>query len=130
MQTQNAFSVYDYLPAELQLAQSAIEKPEIQEILKTLSKYNLGITMPHKHNEATGDFELLQENEMQIEEDLSVSFMLKEEASKINAVPVSWMWSENAVTPSQQCVVSCVIAIDESGNKAHRAKHTDGTDKN
>lgn len=118
MQTVNASLAYDFLPAELQVAQSAIELPEIQEILQKLSKYNLGITMPHKHNELTGDFESLAENEMQMENDLSVSFMQKEEAAKLNAVPVSWMWSENAVTPSQQCVVACF-----SASGGHRAIH-------
>jgi hypothetical protein len=37
------------LPEELAIAQRAINLPEVQEIMRKLSAYNLGIYMPHKH---------------------------------------------------------------------------------
>jgi hypothetical protein len=53
----------------------------------------------------------LREDEMQMENDLSVSFIPRTEAAQINSIPVSWMWSANAVTPSQQCVAGCLGSV-------------------
>jgi hypothetical protein len=122
MLTQTLNPAYAFLPTELQVAQAAIEKPEIQAMLKELAKYNLGITMPHKHNEA-GEFEVLNENEMQMENDLSVSFIPRTEAAQISSIPVSWMWSANAVNPSQQCVAGC-LAQTSTHRPIHSAKPT------
>jgi hypothetical protein len=44
------------LPQALRAAQAAMrfpEVPEVQETLRRLSEYNLGILMPHMHDEQT-----------------------------------------------------------------------------
>lgn len=62
------------LPEELQMAQRAIELPEVKEMLKKLSQYNLGIYMPHMHDAETGAFMPLPPEITQVEDDLEVSF--------------------------------------------------------
>jgi hypothetical protein len=37
------------LPKELRTAQEAIQLPEVQEMMRKLSVYNLGVFMPHMH---------------------------------------------------------------------------------
>jgi hypothetical protein len=62
------------LPEELQVAQNAINLPEVKEILKKLSQHNLGIYMPHMHDEETGAFKPLPPGITQVEDGLVVSF--------------------------------------------------------
>ena len=44
------------LPQALRTAQEAIHLPEVQEMLRRLAEYRLGIFMPHMHDEHTGEF--------------------------------------------------------------------------
>ena len=39
------------LPLALRIAQGAIQLPEVQDMLRRLSVYKLGIFMPHTHDE-------------------------------------------------------------------------------
>ena len=66
------------LPQALRTAQDAIHFPEVQEMLRRLSEYRLGICMPHMHEE-TGGFQPLPDAVMQIESGLEVSFQSAEE---------------------------------------------------
>ena len=54
------------LPQALRTAQEAIHFPEVQEMLRRLSEYRLGIFMPHMHDEQTGEFRLLPDQIMQV----------------------------------------------------------------
>ena len=69
------------LPKELQVAQDSIELPEVQEMLRKLSQYNLGIYMPHMHDEQTGAFQPLPPGITQVEDGLKVSFQPEEECA-------------------------------------------------
>lgn len=44
-------------------------------MLKKLSQHNLGIYMPHMHDEESGDFKLLPPGITQVEDGLVVSFL-------------------------------------------------------
>ena len=44
------------MPPGLRKAQAAIHLPEVQAMLRRLSEYELGIFMPHQHDERTGEF--------------------------------------------------------------------------
>ena len=44
------------LPPTLRTAQAAMQLPEVQDMLRRLSAFQLGIFMPHQHDEATGEF--------------------------------------------------------------------------
>lgn len=93
------------LPQTLRTAQEAIHLPEVQEMLRRLSKYKLGIFMPHMHDEQTGEFQPLSDEVMQVESGLEVSFQATEEIANQTDrfLPVGWFWRAGASTPSAVC---------------------------
>ena len=100
------------LPEELRQAQKAIELPEVQDMIRRLSEYNLGVFMPHIHDEETGAFSSLPAGISQVEDGLQVSFRrdddLVDEGNR-TYVPVGWYWREG-VAASMECVARCVAA--------------------
>lgn len=97
------------LPPELLKAQEAIYLPEVQEILRKLSNYNLGIFMPHMHDEQTGEFQPLPLEIVQVEDGLKVSFRPETEVEDGNRYfPTGWFWRKDAAVPSAMCVTRCV----------------------
>ena len=62
------------MPQALRTAQESIHLPEVQEMLRRLSEYKLGIFMPHMHDEQTGEFQTLPAEVLQVESGLEVSF--------------------------------------------------------
>lgn len=107
---------YD-LPQALKTAQEAMQLPEVQEILEKLSQYKLGIFMPHMHDEQTGQFQPLDDNLMQVESGLQVSFLaVGEIASKTHQfLPVGWVWRAGALTTSAACEMVWEEKIDNTG---------------
>ncbi len=93
------------LPEGLRTAQEAIHLPEVQEMLRRLSKYQLGIFMPHIHDERTGQFQSLPDEVVQVETGLEVSFQPMEEIANQTDrfLPVGWIWRAGASTPSAVC---------------------------
>ena len=49
------------LPPALKTAQAAMQLPEVQDMLRRLSAFRLGIFMPHQHDDGTGEFQPLPE---------------------------------------------------------------------
>lgn len=114
-------SVYG-LPPSLATAQDAIYLPEVQEILRKLADYNLGIFMPHMHDESTGEFQPLPAGVMQVESGLQVSFPATGEVASqaIRFLPVGWSWRAGASEP----VAVCEMVSDENPRDAERSiKH-------
>jgi hypothetical protein len=93
------------LPQALRTAQEAIHLPEVQEMLRRLSEYKLGIFMPHMHDEQTGQFQPLPDEVMQVESGLEVSFQPTEEIASQTGrfLPVGWFWRAGASTPVAVC---------------------------
>ena len=93
------------LPQPLKTAQEAIHFPEVQEMLRRLSAYQLGIFMPHKHDEHTGEFQALPDQVVQVESGMKVSFRPMEEmANRTDRfLPVAWLWRAGASTPVAAC---------------------------
>ena len=93
------------LPQALRAAQEAIHLPEVQQMLRRLSEYKLGIFMPHMHDENTGEFQPLPDEVMQVESGLEVSFRPTGEiANKTDRfLPVGWFWRAGASTTSAAC---------------------------
>ena len=89
------------LPQALRTAQEAIHLPEGQEMLRRLSEYKLGIFMPHRHDEQTGEFQALPDEVVQVESGLEVSFHPTEEIANQTDrfLPVGWFWRAGASTP-------------------------------
>ena len=84
-------------------------------MLRRLSEYDLGICMPHMHDELTGDFAPLPAGSMQVEYGLKVSFEsagdLAERAEPF--MPVGWAWRGGESVPVSACVM--VSAADTGG---------------
>ena len=93
------------LPLDLTIAQQAICLPEVQEMLRRLAHFKLGIFMPHSHDDATGDFQVLSDEVIQVESGLEVSFRASEEITNQpnRFLPVGWCWHAGAVTVSAVC---------------------------
>jgi hypothetical protein len=112
------------LPKQLRTAQESIHLPEVQEMLRKLSKYNLGIAMPHMHSDETGEFQALPQDLVQVEDGLEVSFRPAKQIDNHleKYVPVAWAWREDAVTVMSMCYAYC----EEGGpgpSPGHRQKH-------
>lgn len=99
------------LPQALKTAQAAIHLPEIQEMLCELSKYHLGIFMPHMHDEQSGAFQPLPDDFMQVESGLGVSFQpnAEIESKTERFLPVGWLRRADATT----VVTACEMASEE-----------------
>jgi hypothetical protein len=110
------------LPQALRIAQEAIHLPEVQEMLHRLSEYQLGIFMPHRHDEQTGEFQLLPDDVLQVESGLEVSFQPTEEiANQANRfLPVGWFWRVGASTPSAVCEM---VWDERPGDPERYGKH-------
>ena len=93
------------LPQSLKTAQAAIHLPEVQQMLRRLSKHKLGIFMPHMHGRQTGEFESLPADIIQVESGLGVSFRSAKEIENQaeRFLPVGWCWQAGASTTVAVC---------------------------
>ncbi len=93
------------LPSTLGAAQAAMQLPEVQDMLRRLSAFDLGIFMPHQHDEATGEFLPLDGDVMQVESGLAVSFERLDEIANRAAsfLPIGWFWRAGASTVAAAC---------------------------
>ena len=110
------------LPDALRLSQEAIHFPEVQEMLRRLSEYKLGIFMPHMHDEKTGEFKVLADEVMQVESGLEVTFKRTEEilSQPDRFLPVGWVWRAGAATPTTVCEM---VWDDGQGDTRREVKH-------
>jgi hypothetical protein len=106
------------LPEQLAIAQRAISLPEVQEIMRKLSEYNLGVYMPHMHDEKTGAFQVLPEGMTQVEDGFRVSFQQLHQLGDSFA-PVAWFW-HNGPTPGAQCKAICLTVHHAPINDTNR----------
>ncbi len=98
-------------PQSLRSAQHAIYLPEVQEMLRRLSEYGLGIFMPHMHGEQTNKFRPLPNGVIQVESGLDVTFRPAEEVAyrTDRFLPVGWFWRSGKLAP----VAVCEMVRDE-----------------
>ena len=111
------------LPAGLATAQAAIQLPEVQDMLRRLAEFQLGIFMPHMHDESTGEFQRLDDDLIQMESGLEVSFRptVDIEIEPDRFLPVGWCWRAGAAA----AVAACEMARDEGlGDAEGFGKHT------
>ena len=102
MDTRISEKMLNDLPQGLQLAQKAIETEEVQEIIKQLAKYNLGVCMPHMHTEGNG-FAELPKDMMQIEQKLRTSFVPVAEVNPETMIPVVWRHVDGLTVSASSC---------------------------
>ena len=110
------------MPLALRTAQEAIHLPEVQEMLRRLSGYQLGIFMPHKHDERTGEFQPLPDEVVQVESGMKVAFLPMEEMANQGArfLPVGWLWRAGASTTVAACEMD---GEEDPGDKDRCVKH-------
>ncbi len=111
------------LPPTLGAAQAAMQLPEVQDMLRRLSAFDLGIFMPHQHDEATGEFLPLHGDLIQIESGLAVSFQRQDEIANRTAsfLPVGWFWRAGASTVASACEMADTGGPD--GEAERTVKH-------
>ena len=110
------------LPAALRTGQAAMQLPEVQAMLHRLSTYELGIFMPHRHDERTGEFQPLPDDIVQVESGLEVSFHpLAEIAMQADRfLPVGWLWRGGAPTVAAACEM---VSQEGPGDDERPVKH-------
>ena len=112
------------LPAELQVAQGAIGLPEVQAMLRRLADFNLGIYMPHLHEDETGRFLPLPDGLIQVEDDLTVTFQTEQQLARQRdpVIQVGWLWRGDGVHATAKCVSYC-----KKTGSAHDTMHRIGS---
>ena len=110
------------LPQALRTAQEAIHLPEVQQMLRRLADYKLGIFMPHMHDEKTGEFKSLPDELTQVEAGLEVSFQATKDIvnQTDRFLPVGWFWRAGASTPSAVCEM---VREEKPGDTQRYVKH-------
>ena len=104
-----------YLPPALISAQEALNLPKVQAMLKRLSKFQLGIFMPHTHDETIGAFQMRGNDVVQVQSGLQVSSKAAKEIAtqRDSCVPAGWFWRGDPSAPVAVCeMVSNESAID------------------
>ena len=103
------------MPPALRRAQAAIHLPEVQAMLQRLSEFDLGIFMPHQHDERTGDFQPLPDNVMQVEAGCQLSFQNTQEIVNQAGrfLPVAWRWRAGASVPASVCEMVVPEELDD-----------------
>ena len=93
------------LPPTLKTAQAAMQRPDVQDMLRRLSAYQLGIFMPHQHDDSTGEFQPLPDEVRQVESGRTVSFERLDEIARRTEsfLPVGWLWRAGTVTVAAAC---------------------------
>ena len=93
------------IPPALRRAQTAMQLPEVQAMLRRLSEFDLGIFMPHRHDELTGDFQPLPDDVLQVESGCKVSFQKRDEITRQTTrfMPVAWRWVDGALATAATC---------------------------
>ena len=110
------------LPPALRTGQAAMHLPEVQAMLRRLSAYELGIFMPHRHDERTGEFQPLPDDMVQVESGLKVSFQpVAEIAMQVDRfLPVGWLWRGGAPTVAAACEM---VSQEGPGDDERPVKH-------
>ena len=103
------------MPPALRRAQAAVHLPEVQAMLQRLSEFDLGVFMPHQHDERTGDFQPLPDDVMQIESGCKVSFRNTQEIANQadRFLPVAWRWQAGAAVPASVCEMVVPGELDD-----------------
>ncbi len=110
------------MPPALRRAQAAIHLPEVQAMLQRLSIFDLGVFMPHQHDERTGDFQPLPDDVMQVEAGCQVLFQNTQEIlNQANRfLPVAWRWQAGAAVPASVCEM---VVPEEQDDPERPVKH-------
>ena len=103
------------MPPALRRAQAAMLLPEVQAMLQRLADFELGIFMPHRHDERTSDFQPLPDDVMQVEAGCQVSFQntqaIVNQGNRF--LPVAWRWRTGAAVHASVCEMVVPEDLDD-----------------
>jgi hypothetical protein len=85
--------------------QRALESEEVQQAARVLAKHNLGICIPHIHDQETGALLPLPPGIVACERDLKVSFESVTDIEE-TLTPVAWRWNTTAIEVCASCCPS------------------------
>ena len=91
-------------------AHEAIASSEVQEMMKKLSEYGLGVFMPHQHDPETGEYTPLPKGMVSVEKDLQVSFHSTSSKEVAESRAVGWVWDGET-----QTAMACTVCYEVSG---------------
>lgn len=92
---------------EIRDALAAINTSEVQDIIKRLAKFNLGVCVPHMHL-ADIDFAPLPDDAIQVEEDCQVRWVSRSDVEAMpDSVAVAWRWLDDGVRAAAKCIAVC-----------------------
>ena len=113
------------LPPTLRTAQVAMQLPEVQDMLRRLSAFQLGVFMPHQHDKATGEFLPLPTDVMQVKSGLAVSFERLDEIANQTAsfLPVGGLWRSGVPTVASVCEMVDTGGPEDGAEKFVKHKH-------
>lgn len=123
MTTTNALQPsFSGVPPALRRAQTAMQLPEVQAMLRRLSEFDLGIFMPHRHDEQTGDFQRLPDDVLQVESGCKVTFRHWDEIAYLpeQFLPVAWRWRHGALATASACEM---VTEEETSGAGKLTKH-------
>lgn len=89
---------------DIKRALNSIDLPEVQELIKRLSKYGLAVALPHAHAD-DGSFLPLSDSKVSYESGLKISFVENDAPVLKSSIPVMWRWSgkTEAIASCAQC---------------------------
>lgn len=92
---------------EVERAIASIDLPEVQEMIKRLSEFNLAVYAPHMHSEDI-DFAAQPNHFVQIEEDCRVRWVSREQLKHFEtSIPVAWRWVDDGIHAAAKCIAIC-----------------------
>ena len=104
---------------EIQDALAAIQLPEVRNLMRELSKYNLGVCVPHIHRPDI-DFDALPIDTVQVEEDCKVRWINRADLESTSGyVPVAWRWTERGAIADVECIATCTPNPKTGHKKGH-----------
>ena len=118
MSTRTASAVANMtISPEIESAFDAIKTKEVQDIIKQLAKFNLGVCVPHMHS-STFDFAALPEDVVQVEEDCKVSWVPRGALeTSPGAISVAWRWHDDGIHAAAKCIAVCSPNLKKEGHK-------------
>ena len=92
---------------EIENALASIDIPEVQEMIRRLAPFNLGVCVPHMHLPNI-DFAPLPKDLVQVEEDCRVSWISRSKLEAMpESIPVAWRWVDDGVQAAAKCMSVC-----------------------
>jgi hypothetical protein len=80
----------------------AVATDEVQALIRELGKYGLGVFMPHIHT--SDGFAPMPSDTVQLEAELKVTFVRKNDPRLVGAAPVGWVWDESQARVAAICM--------------------------